>query len=218
MSDKDILSSYGLLLKEIREEIGLTQTELAKKLGVSRGSIANYESGGAITKKYFHTIENFILTHRGVITKFSKIYSGHYIMEVPFVPIDSYSDFAQNPLTKLSTINFVSKREDQGFYVAFEIANSAMDNGTIHSLKKYDIALAKQVSKEDICKECLEDTIWFIIFEDTIFCRIVKEYDKTENKIVCQSLKSSVEFPEFPLKVDDIKKLYKAIKRTTDIL
>ena len=37
--------SIGTRIKERREELGYTQTELAKKVGVSKGSIGNYESG-----------------------------------------------------------------------------------------------------------------------------------------------------------------------------
>lgn len=37
--------SIGSRIKEKREELGITQTELAKIVGVSKGSIGNYESG-----------------------------------------------------------------------------------------------------------------------------------------------------------------------------
>lgn len=37
--------SFGVRLKEKREELGMSQDEFAKKLGVSRICIANYESG-----------------------------------------------------------------------------------------------------------------------------------------------------------------------------
>ena len=37
--------SIGSRIKEKREELGITQTELPKIVGVSKGSIGNYESG-----------------------------------------------------------------------------------------------------------------------------------------------------------------------------
>ncbi len=37
--------SIGSRIKQRREELGLTQPELAKLIGVSKGSIGNYESG-----------------------------------------------------------------------------------------------------------------------------------------------------------------------------
>lgn len=36
--------SIGSRIKERREELGITQTELAKRLGVSKGAIGNYET------------------------------------------------------------------------------------------------------------------------------------------------------------------------------
>ena len=37
--------SIGSRIKQRREELGMTQPELAQKIGVSKGSIGNYESG-----------------------------------------------------------------------------------------------------------------------------------------------------------------------------
>jgi transcriptional regulator with XRE-family HTH domain len=39
-------NNFGQRLKEERERMGLTQVELAKKLGVSFKTISNYEAGG----------------------------------------------------------------------------------------------------------------------------------------------------------------------------
>jgi len=39
-------NKFGQRLKEEREQIGLTQYELAKTLGVSSKTISNYETGG----------------------------------------------------------------------------------------------------------------------------------------------------------------------------
>ena len=36
--------SIGSRIKQRREELGLTQPQLAKMIGVSKGSIGNYES------------------------------------------------------------------------------------------------------------------------------------------------------------------------------
>ena len=39
------LSSFAERLKQLRTEIGLTQVELADRLGFSKGTIGNYEAG-----------------------------------------------------------------------------------------------------------------------------------------------------------------------------
>lgn len=40
-----IASKFGLMMRQARENAGLSQEELAKKLDISRISIANYEGG-----------------------------------------------------------------------------------------------------------------------------------------------------------------------------
>ena len=37
--------SFGVILKTLRRAAGLTQTELAKRLNISRSSVSNYENG-----------------------------------------------------------------------------------------------------------------------------------------------------------------------------
>ena len=42
--------SFGSRLKEQRERIGLTQTQLAKMLNVTKGAVGNYETGTSSPK------------------------------------------------------------------------------------------------------------------------------------------------------------------------
>lgn len=44
--EKEIMKEIGTLIKTKREELSLTQAELAKKLGVDRTTILKYEKGG----------------------------------------------------------------------------------------------------------------------------------------------------------------------------
>lgn len=61
-----------LNIKELRKKKGLSQTELAKKLGVSRQTIVNYEKGEVIPeskKELLHSIlqsDNTIITEENV--------------------------------------------------------------------------------------------------------------------------------------------------------
>ena len=41
----DLAKYAGAVIKNLREENGWTQTDLAKKVGVGKTTIANYESG-----------------------------------------------------------------------------------------------------------------------------------------------------------------------------
>ena len=39
------MATFADRFKQLREESGLTQEELARRLGVSKGTVGNYESG-----------------------------------------------------------------------------------------------------------------------------------------------------------------------------
>ena len=43
--------SFSMRLKQARESAGLTQLELAKKLGVTKSAIGNYENGVSSPKE-----------------------------------------------------------------------------------------------------------------------------------------------------------------------
>ena len=63
--------SFGAKLKQLREDRGLTQTELADKLGVTLKTISNYETKGTRPRtqdmykkiaEFFNVDINFLLT------------------------------------------------------------------------------------------------------------------------------------------------------------
>jgi transcriptional regulator with XRE-family HTH domain len=48
----DVRRAVGRRLREVREKLGWTRPELAERLGVHSGSIARWETGGAIPHPY----------------------------------------------------------------------------------------------------------------------------------------------------------------------
>ena len=45
MTEYDLGNDVGLLIRETRNELGITQEELAKKTGISQSSISRIENG-----------------------------------------------------------------------------------------------------------------------------------------------------------------------------
>lgn len=207
----------GQRLKERREELGLSREALGKRLGISRNSIYNYENGGEVTLKYIKVVEDFLNIPVTNHAKFTELPTGQCKMEVPYVPIQCYKSFIDNNFPKNLTVNFIVDHKEEGSYAAFEIDTIAMENGQEHSLKKKDVALAKEINKISFHKELDNYNIWIFIIEDTILCRSVKDFDMNKNQIICTSLKQSIEFPDFPLELDSIDRIFKVLKRTTDL-
>lgn len=53
----------GEEIKKYRLKLGLTQEELAKKIGVSKNTILNYEKGGTIPESKIDILNNVLLNH-----------------------------------------------------------------------------------------------------------------------------------------------------------
>lgn len=48
MTEYDLGNDVGLLIRETRNELGITQEELAKKTGISQSSISRIENGSSV--------------------------------------------------------------------------------------------------------------------------------------------------------------------------
>lgn len=57
MGTRDFYADFGQKLANLRENQGLTQAEFARKIGVSRASVANIERGEQ--RVYLHHLVNF---------------------------------------------------------------------------------------------------------------------------------------------------------------
>lgn len=74
------MSKFAIMLKSLREEFGLNQTELAKKLGMTRSRYANYELGIRepdldtleLISDFFNVDVDYILGKTSKTTKYTK--------------------------------------------------------------------------------------------------------------------------------------------------
>ena len=88
------MKTFKDVFKELRQSRDLTQTELAKKLGISRSTVAMYESGDRIPRPddleaiadFFNVDLDFLL---GRSTKTTLILQSHYMSNVA----REYADF-----------------------------------------------------------------------------------------------------------------------------
>lgn len=219
-----ILFMNDLDIRKVRENLGMTQEEIAKTLGVSARTIQNYEAGGVIPRskheiirslsmaKRQHNAEPFLVTKSGV--KFYELPNNLYKMRVPFVPVSAYAgyvdEFAQPQYVEsLQEYDFIVKEILHGKYLSFEIKGDSMDDDTRKSIANGDVVLAREVDR-DYWKAGLnlrDNDAWIIVLKNNIVCKQIIDQDLEKGVITCHSLNSSPEYSDFTLNLDDIRQL-----------
>ena len=123
--------SFGDRLKEKREEMGITQVQLAELLGVSKGAIGNYEAGinspkATMLYKIFDALKcdaNFLFQDEIIGKEKETEFSKHEISMIEkYRTLDSYgSDLVDTVLEK-----------------EYERCNDTKENGTLQFTVKQE--------------------------------------------------------------------------------
>lgn len=232
------------ILKQLRRKKKISQTELAKIIGVSLRTIQLYEKKGAnipiknLTKiaQYFdisiaelYTQEK--VNEQGAIYKhidsqkdkehtIIKLGPGKYLISVPLLLSGNYSDFTykyEDPsyLESLPKISFVVEQVSVGKYLAFEISNDSMDNGTTAGIPNKSIVLGKLTPVNKLATMVRDNpkTLWVINHHNSIMCKKITAFNKKNKTLKCHSLNISPEYSDFEIHMGEVRQFYRIIKR-----
>lgn len=98
------------ILKTKRKELGLTQDELAKRIGVTRKTINNYENGGLIPESKETLLDLIFLNEKPNVTK-----PGNISDDGNLIPLyDDVSTFGSNVETELTPVSNPTEYIDAG--------------------------------------------------------------------------------------------------------
>lgn len=111
--------SIGEKIRQRREQLGISQAELARRIGVTQGSIGNYESGVSNPKmellpKLFdalNTDANFLFGETGKLQKMEFTYSETVMIE-NYRCLDDYGKKAVNDLMKTEYERCTAQEEE----------------------------------------------------------------------------------------------------------
>ncbi|MGB5820099.1 MAG: helix-turn-helix domain-containing protein [Saonia sp.] len=229
------------VFKQLRREKKVTQDDLAEVIGVSKSTIQNYEAKGAtiptknLTKlaEYFdHSIAELYLRE---VNEAEGIYSvpatksgndiksighGKYVVMVPLVSAENRQRYMKRVqdemfLAQLGRIGFVLHRIEDYKYMAFEITNKSMDNGSIHGIPNKAIVLGREVPKKEFARTLGtgQYPYWVLIYKNDFMCKRIESYNKKENTIVCHSLNSSPEYSDFEVDMKEVQQLFVIVKK-----
>lgn len=199
-------------IKEKRKKLGLTQDDLAKKIGTTKRTIINYEKGEVIPdskKEILHSVLNDIAESKsGPDAVKVNYYNEMNVMYVPLVNQYAYGGYPsgfkdEEYIESLPKIPFADDIEHRGEYICFEMRGDSMDNGDAQeAILERDIILCRNVRK-DYWKSKLHINKWdFVIVhqEKGIVVKRIIKHDVENGILTLHSLNDFYEDYDVHLK------------------
>lgn len=200
-------------IKKQREKLGLTQRDLAEKIGVSLKTITNYETGGTIPASKQDILRKVL---SGTTTEAVMIENSN-IAQVPLVSQYAYAGylcgFADDDYVKtLPTIPFIVDHELKGNYLAFEVKGDSMDDGTRESLIEGDRLMCRQI-KQHLWQYKLHFNDWdFVIVHRTegVLVKRIIAHNLERAEITIHSLNPM--YNDRVLSLNDVAQLFNVVE------
>ena len=227
-----------------RKELGLTQKQLAEKIGVSYQTIQNWESGKNIPKSKYQILEKELLNIRHSVidhqksnieteqteqyitnsngNKYKELSDGTYLIEVKVVPFEAFaryaSEFSPNEAElfgEWENVTFIVDRIGLGNYLGFRVKGDSMDGGLLNDTPDKAIVLARELGRQH-WNDGFSPTKygWIIVTKDNILFKDIIGFDKVNGTIKCHSRNQSPEYSDFDYPLNDVRQIFKVIKRT----
>ncbi|MHC0442356.1 LexA family transcriptional regulator [Flavobacterium sp. 3-210] len=226
---KDLIRKKGITPYELSENTGISQSTLSRIINKdSKPNIKNRK----ILSQYFNISESYFLLESEMESleeniiennngnKFKELENGKYIMTVPLVPAKAYATYISeccegDYIDGFNEVNFYVDQYARGNYVAFEIKGDSMDNGGLYDNPEGCITLCRELNRQH-WKDGFRDSQygWIIVHKDTIVCKDIVDQDLLNGTITCHSRNTSPEFQDFTIELNDVKQIFKVIKRT----
>ncbi|SOC79857.1 Helix-turn-helix [Salinimicrobium sediminis] len=230
LSQTEFGKLIGASLRSVQNyEKGNTQPSadvLLKLLEVNEKHLAQLKDDLAYLKdkvdpneiKVNQPLENF-QTKAG--STYEELPNGKYKVKVPFVPVKAQARYLHEFtdaefMSDLEEMTFFVDRVGNGKYLAFEIQNDSMDDGTINSIPDGAVVLARELGKQHWTNKFHTHSFpyWIIVHKTTILCKEILNHDIERGVITCHSLNESPEYSDFELKLDDVHQLFNIVKKT----
>jgi transcriptional regulator with XRE-family HTH domain len=208
-------STIGRILKNENDPNRSTIDAISKALGVNSDWI---QTGEGLRQRIDDDDSDILENKNG--NKFQDLGNGKFIMTVPLVPAKAYATYISECcegdfIDGFNEVNFYVDQYARGNYVAFEIKGDSMDNGGLYDNPEGCITLCRELNRQH-WKDGFRDSQygWIIVHKDTIICKDIVGQDLENGIITCHSRNTSPEFQDFNIELNDVKQIFKVVKRT----
>ncbi|TDO77624.1 hypothetical protein EV143_104391 [Flavobacterium chryseum] len=226
---KSGVTAYEIAKTEPLTEVGINKILNGSSTNPRKSTLMILEN--YITKyitKEQHNIKQLLKTddsfNESITNKngntFKELENGKFIMTVPLVPAKAYATYISDCcdgdfVDGFNEVNFYVDQYARGNYVAFEIKGDSMDNGGLYDNPEGCITLCRELGRQH-WKDGFRDSQygWIIVHKDTIVCKDIIGQDLEKGIITCHSRNTSPEYQDFNIELNDVKQIFKIIKRT----
>ena len=214
-------------VKHLRKALGLSQTEFAAKLGVSKNTIINYEKGGTIPATKSAILEDLCqktFNPEQGVNEVGDAYAVKMLnadeMRFKMVPLLGHRAQAgflsgwgdAEYIEDLPKIPWEVDREYKGNYLCFEVDGDSMDNNNpVEAILEKDILLCREVQKQH-WRNKLHINKWdFVIAhrERGVVVKRITEHNVETGELTLHSLNDL--YADYTVNLDDVVALFNVV-------
>lgn len=142
-----------------------------------------------------------------------------YVKKVPVKAFGSYLSDFQDPdfFDDLEEVPFTVDHLAKGNYICFEVQGDSMNGGHIDDSKEGAELLCRELGRQHWKDGFRNSPLgWVIVHKDTILFKDIKEVDMQTGDMVLGSRSGLPQHPDFTINMNDVRQIWKVIKRTQD--
>lgn len=153
---------------------------------------------------------------------FKELSDGSYSIQVKVVPFSAYAKYVSeysNTDAELfgewENITFIVDKVGRGNYLGFRVNGDSMNGGNIDDTPDKAIVLSRELGRQH-WKDGFKPTKhgWIIVTKDNILFKDILGINYEKGSILCHSRNTSPEYCDFEYPMNDVKQIFKVIKRT----